>query len=59
MLGQPIRLDDESRNILELPASGLVSKVRRAYLRYPDGTRESVKERRLLRLAAREDRLRP
>lgn len=41
---ESIRLDNEKRNILELPTSGFDTKTRRAYLKYPDGTREYVKE---------------
>lgn len=41
---EAIRLDNEKRNILGLPTSGFDAKTRRAYLKYPDGTREYVKE---------------
>lgn len=39
---ESIRLDNEKRNILELPTSGFDVTKRRAYLKYPDGTREYV-----------------
>ncbi len=41
---ESIRLDNEKRNILELPTSGFDATTRRAYSKYPEGPLEYVKE---------------
>ncbi len=40
---ESIRLDNEKRSILGLPTSGFNATTQKAYLEYPDGTREYVK----------------
>ena len=39
---ESIRLDNEKRRILGLPVSGFNPETKKAYLEFPDGTREYI-----------------